>query len=69
MSLYALQSSWSVREYDNTETWERSLPGRSHRANVVHQLLVLHETPATEVTSPGVPLDGCLLRENDFQRR
>ena len=46
---------------------EKSLPGRAHRANVVHQLLVLHETATTEVTGARVPLNGRLLwRENCF---
>merc|ERR1719264_2209558 len=40
---------------------EKSLPGRAHRANVVHQLLVLHETATTEVTGARVSLNGRLL--------
>ena len=52
---------WSVRVYDNTELDGGSLPGRAHRANVVHQLLVLHETATTEVTGARVPLNGRLL--------
>ena len=38
-----------------------SLPGRAHWANVVHQLLVLHETATTEVTGARVPLNRRLL--------
>ena len=34
------------------------LPRVPHRAHMVHQLLVLHETPATEMTSACVPGDG-----------
>ena len=39
----------------------KSLPGRAHRANVVHKLLVLHETATTEVTGARVPLNCRLL--------
>ena len=40
-----------------------SLARGPHRAHVVHQLLVLHEAAATEVTGAGVPLN-CRLRKS-----
>ena len=46
---------------------DKSLPGRAHRANVVHQLLVLHETATTEMTGARVPLNGRLMWGNLFK--
>ena len=36
--------------------------GMSHRTHMVHQLLVLHEAPAAEMASTGVPGDGAQVR-------
>ena len=44
----------------------QSLARRSHGADMVHQLLVLHEAATTEVTCTRVPLYRCLRGQVSF---